>query len=74
VTENPFIYEINTWVWLDVLDVVWKAITRAGNVATGASPRARFVTCAAGLHRSLKGIQATSRRSGVHDTVPSPLV
>jgi hypothetical protein len=24
VTGNPFIYEINTWVWLDVLDVVWK--------------------------------------------------
>jgi hypothetical protein len=24
VTENPFIYEINTWVWLDVLDIAWK--------------------------------------------------
>jgi hypothetical protein len=24
VAENPLIYEINTWVWLDVLDVAWK--------------------------------------------------
>jgi hypothetical protein len=28
VTGNPFIYEINTWVWLDVLDVVWKRSRR----------------------------------------------
>jgi hypothetical protein len=28
VAENPSIYEINTGVWLDVLDVVWKRSRR----------------------------------------------